>query len=200
MLSLENDFLKPGGVIILPNLPAVRDGLIQFQDEIRPHVHSVDLGEAEANPLWVGGELMNDVLSMANDGITNPTQIIPLLEETFPFIFLTKRRRSNQHVPKLKSAHTDHLKTPLCSNTIEELRYESPRSFYQTYDPPKKSKRSCAEANDVVHICTVKKRKAPVIDLTGPVPVIDLTGDDSSDEDNSPIKKSSFVGRLGFTP
>lgn len=88
----ENDLLKIGGQIWLPNLECVEDSINEFRAEIGKYYTIEAVGNPHLNPLYAATETVEQELLRCPDSLTNETQLRPLLSySNTPFLMLTRR-------------------------------------------------------------------------------------------------------------
>ena len=88
----ENDLLKIGGKIWLPNLECVEDSINEFRVEINRYYTVEAVADPHLNPLYAATETVEQELLRCPDSLTNETQLRPLLSySNTPFLVLTRR-------------------------------------------------------------------------------------------------------------
>ena len=88
----ENDLLKIGGKVWLPNLECVEDSINEFRAEIEKYYTVEAVANPHLNPLYAATETVEQELLRCPDSLTNETQLRPLLSySNTPFLALTRR-------------------------------------------------------------------------------------------------------------
>ena len=88
----ENNLLKKGGQLWLPNLECVEESIDEFRDEILKYYTILALDDPMLNPLYAATETVEQELLRCPDSLTNETQLRPLLSYSkTPFLVLTRR-------------------------------------------------------------------------------------------------------------
>ena len=88
----ENNLLKKGGKLWLPNLDCVQCSLDEFSSEITKYFEIERVEDPMKNPLYAATENVEDELLRCPDALTNETQIRPLLiYSKAPFLALCRR-------------------------------------------------------------------------------------------------------------
>ena len=106
----ENDLLKKGGKLWLPNLDCVQCSLGDYKEEIEKYYTIEAVEDPNMNPLYAATENVETELLRCPDSLTNETQLRPLLiYSTTPFLLLSRR-----HTPLV------HCVTP--SGRVERAR------------------------------------------------------------------------------
>lgn len=180
---LANDkILKPGGEIILPNIPYVAEQLSNAFKFILPLAQWVRVAQnPKRNPLVVATGLMEDELSRSSSNVCNASALPVLLNYTEdPFIIIKKRGGEDGD----------------CIVDLSDI--EDTKSFvpYSMSNGKSKHKRPQTPARP----SSLKRRS-----LTSPI--IDLTSDEEESKTTSTQSTSSsvtsaslFRGRVNFSP
>lgn len=88
----DNDLLKKGGQLWLPNLGCVQESIETYRDEILMHYTIKAVEDPLQNPLYAASENVEIELLRCPDALTNETQLRPLLAYSKnPFLVLTRR-------------------------------------------------------------------------------------------------------------
>jgi hypothetical protein len=88
----ENDLLRKGGQLWLPNLGCVQESIETYRDEIMMHYTIKAVEDPLLNPLYAASENVEMELLRCPDALTNETQLRPLLSYSKnPFLVLTRR-------------------------------------------------------------------------------------------------------------
>ena len=88
----ENDLLKKGGKLWLPNLDCVHCSLGDYKEEIEKHYTIEAVEDPNMNPLYAATENVETELLRCPDSLTNETQLRPLLiYSRTPFLVLSRR-------------------------------------------------------------------------------------------------------------
>lgn len=88
----DNDLLKKGGQLWLPNLGCVQESIETYRDEIMMHYTIKAVEDPLLNPLYAASENVEMELLRCPDALTNETQLRPLLSYSKnPFLVLTRR-------------------------------------------------------------------------------------------------------------
>lgn len=94
----ENDLLKVGGKLWLPNLDCVQCSLDEFKSDIERYYTIEKVEDPMRNPLYAATENVEAELLRCPDSLTNETQIRPLLiYSKTPFLALSRRERPLVH-------------------------------------------------------------------------------------------------------
>jgi hypothetical protein len=88
----EQNIIKKGGKLWLPNLDCVQCSIDDFHNEISRYYSWETRDDPKENPLYAATETVTDELIRCPDMLTNETQIRPLLvNSSAPFLVLTRR-------------------------------------------------------------------------------------------------------------
>lgn len=88
----EQNIIKKGGKLWLPNLDCVQCSIDDFHNEISRYYSWETVDNPQENPLYAATETVTDELLRCPDMLTNETQIRPLLvNSSAPFLVLTRR-------------------------------------------------------------------------------------------------------------
>lgn len=88
----ENDILKKGGKLWLPNLDCVQCSIDDYKEEIEKYYTVEAVEDPNLNPLYAATENVEKELLRCPDSLTNETQLRPLLiYSKYPFLVLSRR-------------------------------------------------------------------------------------------------------------
>jgi hypothetical protein len=88
----EQNIIKKGGKVWLPNLECVLNSINDFHNEIYKYYTWEAVENPFDNPLYAATEMVTEQLLRCPDIVTNATQILPLLiNNSYPFLVLTCR-------------------------------------------------------------------------------------------------------------
>lgn len=91
----EQNIIKKGGKLWLPNLDCVCNSINDYHNEISKYYTWEAIENPSDNPFYAATEKVTEQLLRCPDMVTNATQILPLLiNNSYPFLVLTRREIS----------------------------------------------------------------------------------------------------------
>lgn len=156
----EQNIIKKGGKLWLPNLDCVECSIDDFHNEISKYYSWETVENPHENPLYAATETVTDELLRCPDMLTNATQILPLLvNSSAPFLVLT-RRETPLDIPILTPCKKNNYNYSRSLTPTHRTEAVSPKRRLASPSPKRSPKTSSAAKKDVAVISPMKKSKA----------------------------------------